>query len=1484
MKKWIVIMTFLQITTQIAKSIASDYSDIKLNRLNIGNHLPDNIVNRVVQDSLGFMWFATNNGLVRFDGSECKIYKHNFSLQNKVYKNNLKVICIDSEGVFWLAYDRQLVKFYPKFERFVNLSDGKIPALKDIPFSIENLFLDSKQRIWIYERNFAYLIIDSKKDSLIASLETTSHFNGLKELPTRIIEDKDGYFWLLASQNGLFRIQIKGSQISVKCIKDRFRFDIKVPNRVSAILEDSKGNLYLANNGLYFLPYNKKNKLEFEYIDIFGEKKPTCDKDFFISDLVEDASGMIWISSANYGIIRYNPETKKPESIKYAPLNEKGVKGGSAKFYLDKYYRLWLFFDNSIISTYHPQSGQFSELKFDQTVSKSTIENLYNTSLNKFFFQKKTSTYWIASPDYGLHYFTLQNPVFSSYTYVPNNPNSLSGIPVWGIMEDSFGYLWVGTKNGLNIIDQKTGRVSHHPYYFNPSPTKEQFGFITCFKQVSDNEYWIGSTPMGRFRFNPQTKQLSLINLFRPDPTDSSSISVWSLLYIFKDRKGDLWLGTNGGGLEQYLPPDKKHINGSFKHYSFNPGKKGSIAGSQVWHLMEDSKNRLWISTNNGISRLNKERTEVVNFTVLEHDTSSLNEFSVKQVLEDSKGRFWIATEGGGLNQYLEKENRFVHYTLANGFATNVIFSIMEDKHGYLWLSSNVGIIKYNPENGETYTFAKTNDIQDKEYAAGSFFQSETSGTIYFGGNNGINYFNPDSIKPSEITPTIVFTSIVINNNEVRANDAEGKKCVTSKAIPYADTIILAHHQSSFTIRFAALDFVMSGNIKYAYRFEETNSNWIELPQGNNSLNFTLLSAGTHTLQIRSTNTYGIWCNNEKKLTIIVRPPWWATWWAYLLYSGFFVLLLIGFRRVILIRYRYQKQIEEERIKSARAEIDLKNKQIEFTKKEFELRKQQEIEQFKTNFFMNVSHELRTPITLILGPVESNIKSGLMAGRLLENERLIERNAKRLLQLVNQLLDMRKLEVGSMQLHLSQDNLHDFLLGIFDSFQHLAKHHRIQYQIQVDLHLEQLGNCFFDPDKLEKIMCNLLSNAFKFTPDEGFINVQLSLEHNHIAQTINNITLSIKVSDSGIGIPPDKLAFIFNPFYQIEESDSSLIKRKQSGTGIGLSLTKELVELHQGSITASSTKGKGSTFIISLPLNQTQATHHHLCTKDTSPLLNEFHHITHHTSEDIGLTSYKTAFEPLSTAGEKPVLLVVDDNPDVRQFITQELQENYSIIEAENGIQGEEKALEFIPDVILCDVMMPGLNGMELTRHLKNNEKTSHIPIILLTARTNHEQQLEGLKTGADDYITKPFNSEVLLVRITNQIKNRERIKRYLIKFESTPADEVSVNSLDLNFLKKAEAVVLKHLSDPNLGTELLSCELAMSRTQLYRKFRGLIGRSVNEYIRITRLNHATKLLQNESISIAEIAFIVGFSNPNNFSTSFKDQFGKSPSEFRKSG
>jgi signal transduction histidine kinase/DNA-binding response OmpR family regulator/streptogramin lyase len=1027
------------------------------------------------------------------------------------------------------------------------------------------------------------------------------------------------------------------------------------------------------------------------------------------------------------------------------------------------------------------------------------------------------------------------------------------------IVHDSKGDIWIGTRSGINfLIDERQNIQGYKSMpgdnrYLNSS---EIFGFWID----PAGDIWIATESGGINILNRKTGRFRYVESIEGNPNSLSRNCIKALL---DDGKGNLWIGTFMGGIDVL-----NLKSGQISHFSHDPSNPQSLSDNRVWTLAKDYNDRIWAGTSRGIDRYDPKTGGFIHFPQLANIeqvnwmaedsermlwigtkdeliiydpiTEKASRFieSTRAVLEDSKKRFWLATQNRGIALFSKIDGVIKYYNEKSGLANNQTLAILEDSDRYLWISTTNGLSKFNPETERFHNYSSKDGFQNNQFSYGAAFKAP-NGELLFGGIAGFNIFNPLKMKPGEYSAPIVLTDLKIFNKSVPIGDS--KNDILTRSISETDNISLKYDQNVITVEFASLNYAKGQGNQYSYYLEGFDKDWNE-PSGIRAATYTNLDPGEYLFRVKTVSIDRRESSSELILKITVLPPFWKTLWFRIL----IFLTVVGLIYVLIIFL-----LNKEKMKNELAYERIRAKKLH------------ELDMMKLRFYTNISHEIRTPLTLILGPLEKMIANTISQKDIPGHLDVMYRNAKQLLHLINQLLDFRKLESGNLKLVLNRGDMVPFIADIVRTFDKYVEEKGIELKFN-SLKKEIVTN--FDADKLGKIMNNLLSNAFKFTGKGGKITVNLALvfdsdDNDPVGAKTDKRLIEITVKDTGIGISESNLKKIFTRFFQVDESAN------QPGTGIGLALTKELVKLHNGHISVQSKPGKGSKFTVQLPYEEITGdekieslNHENQCNKnDMKPV--------------------EVSFGEIASAGQK-IMLLVDDNPDVRFFIKSHFNSNYQVLEAANGLEGWNIALKTIPDIIISDVMMPDLDGFEFCRKIKKDERTSHIPVILVTALGSREHEIEGLSDGADDYITKPFDLVILQTKVENILSVRQSLRqKYTTEMLLQPRN-VILASPDERFLQKAIEVIEKNISDPDLDIERFAAEIGVSRMQLYRKLDALTEMTVKEFVRNIRLKRAAQLLVQKKLNISEVAYAVGFRDLSHFRKCFRQEFGMSASDY----
>lgn len=1311
-----------------------------------------------------------------------------------------------------------------------------------------------------------------------------------------ILQDKNGYLWF-GTRDGLNKYD------GNKFIQYRHNTQDSTSishNSVKSLYEDLDGNIWIGTiNGLnkYIAKTNSFKNYYFNRDKIFlnneiwtivqedqdhlwigtsnGLKKINTKDGFFVTltnsenqdglfynptrALLKTKNNNLWIKNTeNIGV--YNTKTKKTKHYAYPENTSKELnKNTQSILYLDKENNIWLGFKNGLaVFNRDLDVFEFFKTQINNSIIDDEVRSICEDNLGNL---------WVGTYK-GLYIVNKDKSVVSHIVHDKNNPNSLSQNSIYDIIEDSKGDIWIGTyAGGVNYYDRGYDQFQHFTSGTNNS--KLNYKVVGAIVEDPDQNLWIATEGGGINFYNKKTGKFTY---YTHNPNNSNSLSSNNVKAMIRDYEGNFWIGTHNGGLN-FLNPKKQPF--VFKKYVNNPDDNQSLSNNRVISLLEDIKHNIWIGTsggglnvlntqtnfitqikdslhvvggiiysisnplNNGNlliggeSGLAKLNIESKDWTPIAYRGKENNNVASRAVLctyIDKKNNLWVGTEGDGIYCYDEKSKKSTKYGIAQGLPNDVVYGILPDDNGNIWLSTNNGLSRLNLETQQFKNFNNADGLQSNEFNFGAYLKN-TNGKLLFGGANGFNIFNPNKIIENSFVPPLSITSFKVNNKPfLNVTDS-------------LNNITLKHNQNDFNFDFVALSYSQPEKNQYAYKLEGFDRDWNYI-DNKKSANYTNLDAGKYVFKVKASNNHGVWNEEGVSIPIIILAAPWKTWWAYLIYTILFLSLMFAIRKLSLQRIHVRNELKQERLEKERNE---------------------EVNKLKLQLFTNISHDFRTPLTLIMGPLEQIIKANEGNEFIKSQHQTMHRNANVLMQLINQLLDFRKSESGKLALHASENDIVAFTKEIKYSFEHLAKNKNIEFTLSTT---KKSINIWFDRIMLKKILYNLLSNAFKFTPNNGKIRIEIDVVTKKV-KSMPNGYVRFKVSDSGKGIPEKNMAYIFDRFYQVGE---------RSGTGIGLTLTKSLVKLHKGRITVKSSKKNGTFFIVKLPLGKTHLSQDQISKMDDSIKENGLYNFEGSTFINTIAPEHRTdkVFDK-----SLPSILIVEDNLEVRTFLKNLFNKTYNVYEAADGKKGLEVAKTSDIDLILSDVMMPIMDGIEFCNEIKTNIRTSHIPVILLTARTSEEYRNTGYKTGADAYITKPFDSNVLKIRVNNLLVSRKNLIEKFKKDIFLQPKEVTVTSADEEFLQQAIDIVENNMTNPEFTIKDFIDKIGMSRSVLYRKLKALTDQSISEFIRTLKLKRAAQLLKQSQMNVSEIAFELGFKDLKYFRESFKSLFKMTPSNYR---
>ncbi|RTE54021.1 response regulator [Arenibacter aquaticus] len=1204
---------------------------------------------------------------------------------------------------------------------------------------------------------------------------------------------------------------------------------------IYTIYEDKNSQLLVGSaSGLFKLAKDANGQ------DYFGSITNTIGlPNTAIRDLTEDALGRLLVATGQGVFAQVKGQGENLQKL---------YDGNFSALLVDNENRIWVGSNEGLL-LFENTSGDNLPKFWDRFVYDSRNPASISKNIIKSLFLDSTGIIWIGTNGGGVNTF---DPGRKKFRHIRNtsDPNSLSYDKIRAMYEDGNGTLWIGTEGGgLNMLTKKKDNGSYSSFkHFNSL----QRTFALTETQIGKRKVLFIGTE-------------SSPGLFQLDISDPTKVSennlvpqdlIGGVFSLLTDSEQNIWIGTYGSGVHRWM---RTNNEGEYEKEVFSHYNNGinSVPSNIIRNILEDSEGNIWLATGNGLSMISakeryKKRPKFLTYKNDPENTASISHNYILFLYESNAGDLWIGTFGGGLNKLVKgtdgKEDSFVSYSEKNGLPNNVIKGILEDDNGNLWLSTNKGLSKFDPLTENFKNYNESDGLQDNEFQELACVK-RLDGEMLFGGINGFNAFYPEDIGVNEFPAKTVITDLLIFNKSVEIGEEINGRVILDKNINKTNKILLEYGENNFSFEFAALHYAAPSKNQFAYMLEGFDTDWTYTSSNKRFATYTNLESGTYTFKVKASNNDGFWNDTPTQLIVTIAPPWWFTHTAFVVYFLLILALLWLFYRYTFIRTSKKHQLELEHVEKEKSE---------------------ELQKIKLEFFTNISHEFRTPLTLIKGPLEYLQKNvGKLENKALaEQYALMHKNTDYLLRLVGQLLDFRKLNQGKMRLVMRNSDIVAFIKDVAEPFQFMA--HKQSIDFSIDASDPQLTT-WFDHDALEKILNNLLSNAFKFTQKGGRIHIKISEKMVH-----NQKQVVIQVKDTGLGIAKDKLSSIFERFHTAKE-DSSI---NREGMGIGLSFSKNLIELHQGGIEVSSKTNHGTKFKVWLPMEKEAYLNiKEISCKDVSD--NDFL-VRSSESESfaIGLNDDLIDENISKSRSKLPVLLIVDDNPDIRSFIKQILTKSYAIYEAENGQEGIELAKKIMPNVVICDILMPVMDGIAFCKSMKEHQETSHIPIIILTAKSSQESEVQSLQLGVDEYLRKPFNFELLELKLSNIVKRREQMRKRFNRDITLQPNEVTVTSMDEKFLSQAIQIVEKHMMNTDFNVEMMVSEMGLSRSNLYLKFKELTGLSSSEFIRNVRLKRAVQLFDQSDLSVKEIMYMTGFNTASYFSKCFKKQFGIVPSEY----
>jgi len=1337
--------------------------------------------------------------------------------------NEVHTIYKDHKGFMWFGtlaglnrYDGHEFKVFKH-----NLKDST--SLPDD--FISNILEGPEKHLWI-KSSSGFIIYDPLTEKFERFQD--KHFKKYS-IPGGYLVDiqtnEQGRYYFLIENQGIFCYDAKSNTTTRYAHKGGIAHSL-YSNRISYFMDDLKGNLWVIYTSGVLDKFNlKEQRVTKRYFEI--NKRFAGQEKYF--NLGHDSQGNIFIYSITspFGLYYLNAASS---TFNYfgKKQDHSGLSSNSISYIVDgDDGSIWIGTDHGGINILDKQTFKISYILSKEDDPRGLTQNSIAA-----LYKDNNGIIWIGTFKKGVCYYHKSIFKFPRNQYLTGKNSIYKDVNSFA--EDRNGNLWIGTNGaGLLYLNRSTGAIT--AYRNNPSNDNSLSSDIVVSLCIDHSGIlWIGTYLGGLDSFDGKK-----FTHYKPS-SDPSSISDNRIYSLLEDSSNRLWIGTLHGGLNLFDRSTKR-----FKH--FNPSVKNTLDSYLASCLYEDRNKNIWIGTTGGVGILNSKTFAFSYLKSNSKDTNSLIHNNVNSIIEDGRGWMWIGTRAG-ISIYNPITRRFNNLTEEVGLPENTVFELLEDEDQNIWYSSRKGLYKISVvAEGKAYKFrySKYNEADGLQGTPFNFNAvcKTKAGEFIFGGTNGFNIFRPGQINNEKRPSVLVMTGLEMFNHSIRVGESINGHIILPETITELKNLTLTYKENIFSIKFALLNYFNRERVTYKYSLEGFDNRWLTASPETRKATFTNLDPGEYTFHVKAFNGNDPIPLAESQLKITILPPFWRTTWAYILYilaSGF-LLLFIRSRGIKKLRQEFALEQERKEVERLR-----------------------ELDSLKIKFLTNLSHEFRTPISLILAPVEKLLSESK------ENQRngqlsMVKRNARRLLNLVNQLLDFRKMEEQELRLHKSEGEIISFIRDATDAFFDLAE--RKQITLAFNSSIENL-HVLFDHDKIERILFNLLSNAFKFTPSGGRVSVEL--QKVPLQEEDSKVLLELKVKDSGIGIPKDKQEIIFERFFQNETSTSII----NQGTGIGLSITKEFAKMHGGEVLVESEPGLGSCFTVRLQLSSSKILEQVEKTENSEVAVWENIEDTYEQTEE------KKSVDKLEAKRNAPLVLLVEDNEDFRFYLKDNLRSSFKVLEASNGREGWQKALALHPQLIVSDISMPEMDGIELCKKLKSDKRTKHIPIILLTALTAEEEQIKGLETGANDYMTKPFNFEILHSKIKNLLILHQTFKKTYTRQISVQVPEMEIVSEDEKFLNTILLYIEENIQNQKLSVEDLSKYVGMSRVSLYKKCLSVTGKTPVDFIRSVKLEKAVTLMEKSNKTIAEICYMVGFGTPNHFARTFKERYNMLPSEY----
>lgn len=1409
----------------LAALMPSAYGSIELRskHMRTSDGLSSNSVRYMYQDSKGFLWLGTLNGLSRYDGNSFLTFQPKTDNHDPISlaDNRINKLVEDKNGFLWILTTPELYSCYDlQRARFVDFTGSA-----ELEHNYSNLFVASNGEVWLWHVGNGARKVITLDNRTMTSVEFKTEQGNLPDNRVQFIsEDASGRIWV-GTMRGL--VSVSNGKYKIENRESNFTSSFAYKQDMYFLTTDGDIYIHAAATG-------KLTRLA-SLSAIGGKTSPTGN--FLLKDK--------WVIFTTTGVYNYDFKTHQVTFDPNLPMKQGEVICDNHGDYWVYNHTGWVYY---ILST-------TGEMKRFQLIPEDKLS--YIDFERYHIVHDSRGIVWISTYGNGLFAYNASEDKLEHFVSDERDASPISSDFLLYVMEDRAGGIWVSSEySGLSRISISNEGITR--IFPESHELFDRSNTIRMLTTMQNGDTWVGTRKGGLYnydiRLNPKINNQyfhSSVYAISEDSqgcvwmgtrgdglkigdvwykrviSDPSSLANDHIFSIYRDRKERMWIGTFGGGLDLAEPT----ADGKYKFRHFFQQKYGLRL---VRVMAEDKNGMIWMGTSEGICVFHPDSliANADNYHLFSYTNGKFCSNEIRSLYRDHKGRMWVGTSGAGFNLCEPTDNysslKYKHYGTSEGLANDVVQAILEDKVGQLWIATEYGISKFNPSNHsfENYFFSS--------YTLGNVYSENSAcvgadGKLLFGTNYGLTVIDPKKVPSNESFPPVVFTNLYVNGTQVNPEMIDSP---LKQSLAYSEEITLRYFQNSFLLDFSTFDYSDSGQTKYIYWLENYDKGWSD-PSPLNFASYKYLNPGTYVLHVKSCNGAGVWNEGETVLQIVIVPPFWKTGWAIL---GYIVLLLLA----LFFAYRIARDFNL-----------LRNR----------MNVEKQLTEYKLVFFTNISHEFRTPLTLIQGSLEKIQRIGDIPHELVHPIHTMEKSTRRMLKLINQLLEFRKMQNNKLALSLEETDVIAFLYEIFLSFGDVAEQKSMDFRFMPSVPSYKM---FIDKGNLDKVTYNLLSNAFKYTPSKGSILLFVTVDE-------VKKTLQIQVSDTGVGIPKEKQNELFKRFMQSSFSGDSI--------GVGLHLSHELVQVHKGTIEYKENEGAGSVFTVCISTDKATYTEKDFLIPG-NVLLKEADGQAHHLMElSEELPDPEKMIAPLN---KRKVLIIEDDN-DIREFLREEVGVYFEVETAADGTSGFEKATTYDADLIICDVLMPGMTGFEVTKKLKSDFATSHIPIILLTALNSPEKHLEGIEAGADAYIAKPFSIKLLLARVFRLIEQREKLRE---KFSSEPGilrPAMCSTDRDKEFADRLAAILEEHLSHPEFSVDEFAQLMNLGRTVFYRKLRGVTGYSPNEYLRIIRMKKAAELLlSGENLTVAEVSYKVGINDPFYFSKCFKAQFGIAPSVYQR--